>query len=57
MRRRFNRGEGAVRNVGTNRIMFGLAALCFILAVFGVALGTLNLIALGLAFLALGHFL
>jgi hypothetical protein len=34
--------------------MFGLAALCFLLSVFGVALGTLNLIALGLTFLALG---
>jgi hypothetical protein len=43
--------------VGTNRIMFGIAALCFILAVFGFSLGTLDLIALGLAFLALGHFL
>jgi hypothetical protein len=57
MRRRFNRGERAVRTVGTNRIMFGIAALCFILSVFGVALGTLNLFALGLAFLALGLFL
>jgi len=46
-----------MRNVGINRIMFGIAALCFILAAFGVALGTLNLIAFGLAFLALGHFL
>jgi len=57
MRRRFNRGDGVVRNVGINRIMFGIAALCFILAAFAVTLGTLNLIALGLAFLALGHFL
>jgi hypothetical protein len=37
--------------------MFGLAALCFALSVFGVALGTLDLIALGLTFLALGLFL
>jgi hypothetical protein len=43
--------------VGANRIMFGLAALCFALSVFGVALGTLNLIALGLLFLALGFVL
>ena len=43
--------------MSVNRIMFGLAALCFLLSVFGVALGTLNLIALGLTFLALGHFL
>lgn len=40
--------------IGINRIMFGLAALCFLLSVFGVALGTLNLISLGLLFLALG---
>ena len=43
--------------VGINRIMFGLAALCFLLSVFGVALGTINLISLGLLFLALGLFL
>ncbi len=37
-----------------NRIMFGLAALCFLLALLGVALGTFNLVTLGLLFLALG---
>lgn len=37
-----------------NRIMFAIAALCFLLALFGLALGTLNLVTAGLLFLALG---
>ncbi|HEX2053386.1 MAG TPA: hypothetical protein VHJ78_06650 [Actinomycetota bacterium] len=37
-----------------NRIMFVLAALCFLFAVFGGALGGLDLHNLGLLFLALG---
>ena len=37
-----------------NRIMFGLAALCFLLALLGVALGGLNLMILGLLFIAFG---
>lgn len=40
-----------------NKIMFGLAALCFLLVLLTVTLGTLNLTALGLLFLALGLFL
>jgi hypothetical protein len=37
-----------------NRIMFALAALCFLIAVFGSAFAGLDLHNLGLLFLALG---
>ncbi|MEX2586990.1 MAG: hypothetical protein WD602_03220 [Actinomycetota bacterium] len=37
-----------------NRIMYGLAALCFLLALLGVGLGALDLVTLGLLFIALG---
>jgi hypothetical protein len=37
-----------------NRIMFAIAALCFLLALLGMTLGTLDLVTAGLLFLALG---
>ena len=37
-----------------NRIMFALAAVCFLLALLGVALGAFDLVTLGLLFIALG---
>lgn len=46
-----------MRNVGINKIMFGVAAVCFLLALLTVTVGSLNLVTLGLLFLALGLFL
>ena len=46
-----------MRNIGINKIMFGVAAACFLLALLGVSLGGLDLMILGLLFLALGLFL
>jgi hypothetical protein len=42
---------------GVNRIMFAIAALCFLLALLGVAIGAFNLVTAGLLFLALGMLL
>lgn len=46
-----------MRKLTVNKIMFGLAVLCFLLALLGVTLGTFNLVTLGLLFIALGLFL
>lgn len=46
-----------MRNVGTNKLMFGIAAVCFLLSLLTISLGTLNLVTLGLLFIALGLFL
>lgn len=40
-----------------SKIMFGVAAACFLLSLLTVTLGALNLVTLGLFFLALGLFL
>lgn len=40
-----------------NRIMFAIAALCFLLALLGMTIGTFNLVTAGLLFLALGMLL
>jgi hypothetical protein len=46
-----------MKNVGINKIMFGIAAVCFLLSLLTISLGTLNLVTLGLLFIALGLFL
>jgi hypothetical protein len=46
-----------MRNIGISKIMFGISAACFLLALLTVTLGSLNLVTLGLLFLALGMFL
>lgn len=46
-----------MRNIGVSKIMFGIAVVCFLLSLLGVSLGGLELITLGLLFLALGLFL
>ncbi len=43
--------------ITTNKLMFGIAAGCFLLSLLTVSLGSLNLVTLGLLFLALGLFL
>jgi hypothetical protein len=44
-------------NIGISKIMFGIAVVCFLLALLGVGLGGLDLMILGLLFIALGLFL
>lgn len=44
-------------NIGISKIMFGIAAVCFLLSLLTVSLGALNLVTLGLLFIALGLFL
>lgn len=46
-----------MRGIGISKIMFGIAAVCFLLALLGVGLGGLDLMILGLLFIALGLFL
>lgn len=46
-----------MRNIGVSKIMFGIAAVCFLLALLTVSLGSLDLVTLGLLFIALGLFL
>lgn len=43
--------------ITVSKIMFGLAVLCFLFALLGVGLGALDLVTLGLLFIALGLFL
>lgn len=49
-----NRGGGGF-NFGPTAILLIIAIVCFVLAAFGVALGEVALVPLGLAFFAAAH--
>lgn len=54
---RNERRRKVMRTIGLGAILIIIAAIVFILAAFGVAIGTVPLIPIGLALFALGHVL